>query len=148
MRVKVLYMFLLSNLMMLVTGCNMLTNDNIEEVLIYKKGQIKKINIGGNSIKKCFDNVPNQFDLLITNIKINKIKKEENGIEFIFSKDVQYKIQPINKTEIFKKAFIPLSGKYKKILFLGHDNGYGSFTPYGVVNCDLINDVLKTIKVK
>lgn len=118
-------------------------NDNIKEVVVYKKNQIKKINNNNYNIDECFNNVPNQFELLITNAELDKIKKDESGVEFIFRKDIQYTIKPVNKTKTFKKAFIPLSGRYKKMLFLGHDDGYGSFTPYGLVNCDLINNAIE-----
>ena len=123
-------------------GCNgnsLNLNNEIEVLNYYNNGQIKKIDSKEYNIEECFNSISEQFSLLITPQEIDKIKENEQGIEFIFKKSIKYTIKPIDKKKIFNKAFVPLSGKYKKILFLGNEGGYGAYTPYGLMDCSLIN---------
>lgn len=124
-----------------IFGCNggsMNLNDEIAVLNYYNNGQIKKIDSKEYNIEECFNSISEQFSLLITSQEINKIKENEHAIEFIFKKSMKYTIKPIDKKKIFNKAFVPLSGKYEKILFLGNESGYGAYTPYGLMDCSLI----------
>ena len=73
---------------------------------------------------------------------INKLMISEVSIEILLKKNFTYNIKPIDKTKTFNKALIPLSGEYKQFLFLGNSDGYGSYTPYGLVSCDFIKEIM------
>lgn len=136
--IKKKYIFF-SLLSLFFIGCgNMKLNDFVKKIIVYEKGQTKIINNSFN-IDECFNNIPEQYSLFVLSDKFDEIKKSEMAVEILFTNEIKYKIMPIGKEKTFSKAIIPLSGKYKKILFLGNKNGYGAYTPYGQVNCTLTN---------
>ena len=121
-------------------------NNNINKVLLYKEGKISILNHNDYNIENCFNCISKQYSLLIMNSDINEVMKFGIGIEILFKNDFTYNIKPINKMKTFNRTFVPLSGEYKNILFLGSNNGYGSYTPYGIVTCDFVKELIKENK--
>lgn len=128
-----LYIFVLSLIGFI--GCNTNLNSAIKEIRLYDKGIESRVENKSYDFEVCCSNIARQYTLLITEDEIEKIKQNESGIEFIFKNNIKYTFEPIHKTKKFDRAFIPLSGDYTKILFLGDKDGYGAYTPYGLVNC-------------
>lgn len=143
MKKKYFYATLLFILGFSITGCNMSFNSNINKVLLYKEGTISTLNHNDYDSENCFNDISKQYSLLIMNTDISKVMESGIGIEMIFKSDLTYNIKPINKTKVFSRAFVPLSGEYKYFLFLGNSDGYGSYTPYGIVSCDLIKGIIE-----
>ncbi len=127
---------------------NINLNNELEKIIFYNNGKIKNFKHINYNIEKCFQKIPKQDKLLMDDKKINNIKKNENGLEFIFKNKLTYKIKTItqgDKIEKFQKVFIPLTKKYKKFLFINNQEKYNS---YWKVNCDFINNLITEIKEK
>lgn len=125
----------------LTFGCKDAKNMEIKQVVIYHQGKQKEIEPTSEieaTVKECLNNVVDLMKLIVTNDRIRHIREEFSGVEIIFSGEVEFKLKPLGRSVKFSRIFIPTSGKFSGVLFLGDENyGYSPYPPYGSINCKI-----------
>ena len=125
----------------LTFGCKDAKNMEIKQVVIYYQGKQKEIKPTSEikaTIKECLNNIVDLMELIVTNDRIRHIKEEFSGVEIVFSSEVEFKLKPLGRNVKFSRIFIPTSGKFSGVLFLGDENyGYSPYPPYGSINCKI-----------
>ena len=125
----------------LTFGCKDAKNMEIKQVVLYYQGKQKEIEPTNEikaTIKECLNSVIDLMELIVTNDRIHHIKEEFSGVEIIFSGEVEFKLKPLGRNVKFSRIFIPTSGKFTGVLFLGdEDYGYSPYPPYGSINCKI-----------
>ena len=123
-------------------------NIQIEKVVMFNHGKQKEIKPSTDTktaIKRCLNNIVDQMELIITNDRIQDIKKKYSGIEIVFSDEIEYTLKPIGKKAEFSKIFIPTSGKLKGEIILGDkSSGYSFYPPYASIECNITKIIQKT----
>ncbi len=129
-----------------IFSCKSTINMEIKRTVIYYHGKQKEIKPTDEiktATEECLDSVVDFMKLIITNDRIKYLKENFSGIEIIFSDEIEYKLKPLGRNVKFDRIFIPTSGKFNGVLFLGNEHyGYSPYPPYGLVKCK-IKEVIK-----
>lgn len=139
----------ISSVLLFTANCENIKDMRIKQVIIYYQGKQKLVKPTSKikeTIQKCLNSVVDSMELIITNNKVQHIKKELSGVEIVFYSKIEFKLKPLGRKVRFSRIFIPTSGKFSGVLFLGNENsGYSPYPPYNSINCK-IQEAIKTLR--
>jgi hypothetical protein len=133
----------------LIANNDILDKNKIKQIHIYKNGVlIKQENFNIillDDVADCIENTVDSVELLVDEERVNIMKNNSSSIEIVFLNDVNIRLKGRNRN--FIKIFIPLSGKYQNVLFLGSSlSGYSPYPPYVLKNCVLVQKAVQIIE--